>query len=165
MYGAGDCTDTIALETVAAKEANFAVKNVFGDEGKTIDYNAVPAVVFTSPEIASGGTTELEYMGEHGTCSCQTVQLDELPKALAVEDTRGFLQVVKHHDTDEIVGVHTVSPRAGDIIPEATLAVKHGLTVDDIIDTIHPFPTFSEVFKHACQAFRHEAGAMTCCIQ
>jgi mercuric reductase len=165
VYGAGDCTDTIALETVAAKEGNVAIKNAFGNENRTIDYNAVPQVVFTSPEIASVGTTEREYMDEHGTCSCRTVQLDEIPKGLAVEDTRGFLQVVKHHETDAIVGVHMVSPRAGDIIPEATLAVKHGLTVDDIIDTVHPFPTFSEAFKHACQAFRHEAGAMTCCIQ
>jgi len=49
-----------------------------------------------------------------------------------------------------------VGPRAADMIMEATLAVKFGLTVDDIIDTVHPFPTFSEAFKHACQAFRRE---------
>jgi len=128
------------LETVAAKEGNHAIKNAFGNEGVTIDYDTVPAVVFTSPEVASVGTTELEYMDEHGTCSCRTVQMEDVPRAKAVKNTDGLVQVVKHHETDEIVGVHMVGPRAADMIMEATLAVKFGLTVDDIIDTVHPFP-------------------------
>jgi len=165
VYAAGDCIGEPMLETVAAKEGNHAVKNAFGDEGATIDYHAVPKVVFTSPEIAAVGTTELEYMDEHGTCTCRTVDMSEVPKAKAVEDTRGLVQVVKHHETDEIVGVHMVGPRAADMIPEATLAVKFGLTVDDIIDTIHPFPTFSEAFKHACQAFRRDTSTMSCCVE
>ena len=165
VYAAGDVIGEPELETVAAKEGNHAVKNAFGNDGKTIDYNAVPAVVFTSPEVASVGTTELEYMNEYGTCTCRTVQMDDVPKAKAVKDTRGLLQVVKHHETDEIVGVHMVGPRAADMIPEATLAVKFGLTIDDIIDTIHPFPTFSEAFKHACQAFRRDTSTMSCCVE
>ena len=165
IYAAGDVIGEPELETVAAKEGNHAVKNAFGNEQVTIDYHAVPAVVFTSPEVASVGTTELEYMDEHGTCTCRTVQMDDVPKAKAVKDTRGLLQVVKHHETDEIVGVHMVGPRAADMIPEATLAVKFGLTIDDIIDTIHPFPTFSEAFKHACQAFRRDTSKMSCCIE
>jgi len=56
-------------------------------------------------------------------------------------------------------------PRAADMIMEATLAVKFGLTVDDIIDTVHPFPTFSEAFKHACQAFRRDTSTMSCCVE
>ncbi|MFP4625375.1 MAG: mercury(II) reductase [Natronomonas sp.] len=183
IYGAGDVIGTPELETVAAKEGNHAVKNAFGSadrsptgrsigqapreehEGHTIDYTAVPTVVFTSPEVASVGTTELEYMDEHGTCTCQTVQMEDETKARAVNDTRGLLQVVKHHETDDIVGVHMVGTRAADMIPEATLAVKFGLTVDDIIDTIHPFPTFSEAFKHACQAFRRDTSVLSCCIE
>ena len=165
VYAVGDVIGEPELETVAAKEGNHAVKNAFGNEGKTIDYNTVPKVVFTSPEIAAVGATELEYMEEHGTCACRTVQMEDVPKARAVEDTRGLLQVVKHHETDEIAGVHMVGPRAADMIPEATLAVKFGLTIDDIIDTIHPFPTFSEAFKHACQAFRRDTSTMSCCVE
>jgi mercuric reductase len=183
VYGAGDCVGEPMLETVAAKEGNYAVRNAFAsaeqistgrssgrtprgdDGGATIDYHAVPKVVFTSPEVAAVGTTELEYMDEHGTCTCRTVEMEDVPKAKAVEDTRGLVQVVKHHETDEIVGVHMVGPRAADMIPEATLAVKFGLTVDDIIDTIHPFPTFSEAFKHACQAFRRDRSKMSCCVE
>ncbi|MFC7157248.1 mercury(II) reductase [Halomarina halobia] len=183
VYAAGDVVGEPMLETVAAKEGNHAVKNAFGSQerrasdrssgrspreetgGKTIDYNAVPKVVFTSPEVAAVGTTEREYVAEHGTCSCRTVDMEDVPKAMAVEDTRGLLQVVKHHETDEIVGVHVVGPRAADMIPEATLAVKFGLTVDDIIDTVHPFPTFSEAFKHACQAFHRDTSTMSCCVE
>jgi len=183
VYAAGDVIGEPELETVAAKEGNHAVKNAFGgaerssagrssgqspredDEGVSIDYDAVPAVVFTSPEVAAVGTTELEYMDEHGTCSCRTVQMEDVPRAKAVKNTDGLVQVVKHHETDEIVGAHMVGPRAADMIMEATLAVKFGLTVDDIIDTVHPFPTFSEAFKHACQAFRRDTSTMSCCVE
>jgi len=165
IYAAGDVIGEPELETVAAKEGNHVVKNAFGDEGATIDYNAVPAVVFTSPEVAAVGTTELEYMNEHGTCSCRTVQMEDVPRAKAVKNTDGLVQVVKHHETDEIVGVHMVGPRAADMIMEATLAVKFDLTVDDIIDTVHPFPTFSEAFKQTCQTFRRDTSKMSCCIE
>ena len=76
----------------------------------------------------------------------------------------GLLQIVAHNETDEIVGVHMVGPQAADMIPEATLTVKLGLTVDDIIDTIHPFPIFSEGFKYACLTFRRDTATMSCCI-
>ncbi|MFU8869178.1 mercury(II) reductase [Natronococcus sp.] len=183
IYAAGDVIGEPELETVAAKEGNHAIKNAFGsaehssagrsserspredDEGVSINYDAVPAVVFTSPEVAAVGTTELEYMDEHGACSCRTVQMEDVPRAKAVKNTDGLVQVVKHHETDEIVGVHMVGPRAADMIMEATLAVKFGLTVDDIIDTVHPFPTFSEAFKHACQAFRRDTSTMSCCVE
>jgi len=165
VYAAGDVIGDPELETVAAKEGNHAVKNAFGNEGVSIDYDAIPAVVFTSPEVASVGATELEYVDEHGTCSCRTIRMEDVPRAKAVENTDGLVQVVKHHETDEVVGVHMVAPRAADMIMEATLAVTFGLTVDDIVDTVHPFPTFSEAFKRACQAFRRDTSTMSCCVE
>lgn len=165
VYAAGDCIGSPMLETVAAKEGNRAVNNAFGDTTQSINYSAVPTVIYTSPEVATVGVTEPEYMNQYGTCTCRTVQMENLPKAKTVKDTRGFLQVVKHHETDDIVGVHMVGPRAADIISEATLAVKHGLSIHDIIDTIHPFPTFSEAFKQACQAFNRDISNMSCCIE
>ncbi|WP_080505804.1 FAD-dependent oxidoreductase [Halomicrobium katesii] len=89
VYAAGDLIGEPELETVAAKEGNHAVKNAFGEEGVTIDYDAVPAVVFTRPEVAAVGTTELEYIDEHGICSCRTVQMEDVPRAKAVENTDG----------------------------------------------------------------------------
>lgn len=165
VYAAGDCIGKPMLETVAAKEGNYAVKNAFGNVSVSIEYNTVPTVVYTNPEVASVGVTESEYMREHGTCACRTIQMQDVPKTKAVKETRGLVQVVAHHETDEIVGVHMIGPRSADIISEATVAVKFGLTVDDIIDTIHPFPTFSEGFKLACQAFRRDVTTMSCCIE
>ena len=73
--------------------------------------------------------------------------------------------VVLGTETDEVVGVHVVAPRAADTTAEATFAVKFGLTVDDVIDTVHPFPTFSEAFKRACQSFRRDTSKMSCCVE
>jgi pyruvate/2-oxoglutarate dehydrogenase complex dihydrolipoamide dehydrogenase (E3) component len=87
---------------------------------------------------------------------------DELVERFRQEN---YVDVAEHFETDEIVGVHMVGPRAANMIMEATLAVKFGLTVDDIIDTVHPFPTFSEAFKQACQAFRRDTSKMSCCIE
>jgi hypothetical protein len=121
------------------------------DELRTNVRDAVPAVVFTSPELAAVGTTRLEYM--YGTCTCRTVQMADVPRGKAVKNTDVLVRFVKHRETDEVVGVHMVGWRAADMIIEARLAVKFGLVVDDIIDTIHRFHTFSEAFEHACQAF------------
>jgi len=110
IYAAGDVIGEPELETVAAKEGQPRRQERVWRRGATIDYNAVPAVVFTSPEVAAVGTTELEYMNEHGTCSCRTVQMEDVPRAKAVKNTDGLVQVVKHHETDEIVGVHMVGP-------------------------------------------------------
>jgi len=152
------------VETVAAKEGNHAIKNAFGNEGVTIDYDTVPAVVFTSPEVASVGTTELEYMDEHGTCSCRTVQMEDVPRA---KPSRTPMASFRSSNTTKLTrsSASIWSVPAADMIMEATLAVKFGLTVDDIIDTVHPFPTFSEAFKHACQAFRRDTSTMSCCVE
>lgn len=69
IYAAGDVIGEPELETVAAKEGTRAVENAFGSEGVTIDYDTAPAVMFTSPEVATVGTTEHKYMENHGTCS------------------------------------------------------------------------------------------------
>ena len=87
------------------------------------------------------------------------------PAGKTVKNTDELVQFVKHRETDEVVGVHMVGWRTADMIMQATLAVKFGLTVDDIIDTVHQFPTFSEAFEHACQAFRRDTSTMSWCTE
>jgi mercuric reductase len=70
-----------------------------------------------------------------------------------------------HPETSQVLGVHIVSPYAADLIHESTLAVKFGLTVDDIIDTLHVFPTLSEGIKRAAQAFTRDVSQMACCVE
>ena len=97
-------------------------------------------------------------------CSCRHVEVSRIPKAQAVGDKYGVIQLVAHPETSVLVGAHMVSPMAADLIHEATLAVKFGLTVDDLIDTVHVFPTHSEGIKLAAQAYVRDISVMACCI-
>ncbi|MBI4972730.1 MAG: mercury(II) reductase [Candidatus Omnitrophica bacterium] len=165
IWAAGDVVCHICLETVAAKEGKIAVENAFKGAKKRIDLSSLPYAVFTDPEVASVGITEAEYMERYGVCYCRTVPLSQVPKALAVKDTRGLIKIVAHHQTNKIMGVHMLAPHASEIIHEAALAVKFGLTIDDLIDTIHVFPTYSEAIKIAAQSFRRDISRMSCCVE
>lgn len=165
IYAAGDCVCHMCLETVAAKEGKIAVENIYEGAKKKIDFSNVPYAVFTDPEVASVGLTEAQYMEKYHTCNCRTVYMDKVPKALAINDTRGLIKMVAHHETNKIMGVHILSPVASEMIHAAVLAVKFGLTVDDIIDTVFVFPTFSEAIKIGSQAFRRDISTMSCCVE
>lgn len=165
IYAAGDCVCHICLETVAAKEGKIAVENAFLGAKKKIDFSSIPYAVFTDPEVASVGLTESKYMEKYQTCNCRTVYMDKIPKAVAINDTRGLIKMVVHHESKKIMGVHILSPVASEMIHEAALAVKFGLTVDDIIDTVHVFPAFSEAIKIVSQAFNRDIITMSCCIE
>jgi mercuric reductase len=164
IYAAGDVVGKMFLETLAAKEGSVAAANAFQDAGQTIDYDTIPAAVFTNPQVATVGLTEEEEMRRFNACACRTVEVARIPKAKAIKETRGLIKMVIHPETSKILGVHIVAPHAADLIHEATLAVKFGLTVDDIIDTVHVFPTLSEGIKLAAQAFTRDISVMSCCI-
>lgn len=165
IYAAGDCVCHRCLETVAAKEGKIAVENAFEGAKKRIDFASVPYAVFTDPEVAAVGLTEREYMAKYHTCNCRTVYMDRVPKASATNDTRGLIKMVVQGDDKKVVGVHILSPVASEMIHAATLAVKFGLTIDDMIDTLFVFPTFSEALKIASQAFRRDISTMSCCVE
>ncbi|MDP2734855.1 MAG: mercury(II) reductase [bacterium] len=165
IFAAGDVTGQRCLETVAAKQGKIAVENAFNGAKRKIDFLSVPHAVFTDPEAAGVGMTEERYMAVYGTCNCRTVPLDRVPRAVAVRDTRGLVKMVAHHETGQVMGVHILAPCASEMIHEATLAVKMGLTVDDLIDTVHVFPTYSEAIKMAAQAFRRDISNMSCCVE
>jgi len=153
------------LETLAAKEGAVAASNALENAGKTIDYDSIPAAVFTNPQVATVGLTEEEEMRRFGACSCRTVEVARIPKAKAIKETRGLIKMVAHPETSRVLGVHMVAPNAADLIHEAVLAVRFGLTVDDIIDTVHVFPTLSEGIKLAAQAFTRDISVMACCVE
>ncbi|MFQ5944920.1 MAG: mercury(II) reductase [Anaerolineae bacterium] len=165
IYAAGDVVGKMFLETLAAKEGRVATTNAFEGAGLTINYDTIPAAVFTNPEVATVGLTEEEIMRRLGVCACRTVELARVPKARTIKETRGLIKMVVDPNAAKIVGVHMVAPHAADLIHEATLAVKFGLTIYDIIDTVHVFPTMSEGIKWAAQAFTRDISVMSCCIE
>lgn len=165
IWAAGDVVGHMCLETVAAKEGKLAVENAFLGTRRTADPVNTPWAIFTDPEVAGVGATEAAYLSKYGRCACRTVSLDRVPKAVTVNDTRGLVKMVVDPETEKIVGAHILAPQAAEMIHEATLAVRFGLSIDDLIETTHVFPTFSEGIKLAAQAFRRDIRRMSCCVE
>ncbi|HEU65552.1 MAG TPA: mercury(II) reductase [Chloroflexi bacterium] len=165
IFAAGDCVGKMPLETVAAKEGSLATENALTIPVRTMNYDHVPSAVFTNPQVASVGLTEEEEMRRFNRCLCRLIYMDIVPRALAVSEKRGAYKMAIHPTSHKILGVHIVAPDAADQIHEATLAVKLGLTIDDIIDTVHVFPTFSEGIKRMAQAFLRDVSKMSCCVE
>lgn len=184
IYAAGDVTGLMPLETTAAKEGNFAVLNMFENfrnknisdsdrksikdfrhANKKMNYDEVPHAVFTSPEVAAVGITEEEFMKKYNVCLCRTVTLEHVEKAAAIKDTRGLIRMVLDPKTKVVIGVHIIGPMAADIITTATYAIKNKMTIYDIRDTVHVFPTLSEMLKKAAQSFDQNLDEMACCVE
>ncbi|MBI2937371.1 MAG: mercury(II) reductase [Thaumarchaeota archaeon] len=165
VWAAGDVIGEPMLETIAAKEGAVAVNNGFNDEKKRINFTEVPSAVFTYPEVARVGLTDAEANGQGIRCVCGTLPLDLVPKAHIIGDTRGLVKLVVNQETKRIVGVHILAPHAADLIHEGVLAVKFKLTIDDLIDTVHVFPTLSEALKLAAQSFYKDISKMSCCTE
>ncbi len=163
IYAAGDVTGNPMLETLAAKEGNLATQNAFTNAKLAINPREVPNVVFTMPEAAMVGLTDEEANGSGIKCSCGVLPMSEVPKASILGDERGLVKIVIDYKTHKILGVSVLARNASDMISEATLAVKFGLTIDDIIDTVHPFPTLNEALKLASISFYSDVSKMSCC--
>ncbi len=165
IWAAGDVKGEPMLETVAAKEGSIAAENALTNTKKTIDYPSVPRAVFTSPQVATVGLTEREVTERGFECNCRTIWMENVPKALIIGQTRGLVKMVIDNKTHRILGVHILSDLAADMIHEGALAVKHKLTIEDIIDTVHVFPTMSEATKLVAQSFTKDVTNLSCCIE
>lgn len=163
IYAAGDCINGYMLEPVAAKEGYIAALNALGG-GEKMDYTVIPRAVFTDPEFARVGLTEHELAKKLGVCACRTVDLSMVPKARVLGYEKGFFKVVIDPRDKRVAGVHMVAPGAADAIHEAAMAVRAGMTIDDLIDTVHVFPTIAEGIKYAALAFYRDVSKMPCCL-
>src|SRR5712691_4898131 len=163
VFAAGDVTAAPQFVYVAAAMGAAAAENAPTNGERTIDYSALPRITFTSPQIAAVGLTD-EQANEQGLdCSCRTLSLDYVPRALVERDTRGIVKLVSERATRRIVGATIVAEGAGDVILAAVYAVQFGLTVDQIVDTWAPYLTMSEGLKLAAQTFDREVAYLSCC--
>lgn len=165
IYAAGDVLGEPMLETVAGKGGSIAAENVLADKRKKMDFSAVPHAVFTTPQVASVGLTEEKAEKKGIACRCSTIPMELVPRAVLAKDTRGLIKMVIDDKTERILGVHILASLAADMIHEGTLAVKYGMTIDDIIDTVHVFPTITEAIKLVAQSFRKDISKMSCCAE
>jgi len=165
IYAAGDCVSKKwMLETLSAREGVVAAANIVSEGSARMDYTAVPAVVFTEPQVGTVGMTEREVVEKFGACSCRVVGLEHVARA-RMTDAKGLAKIVVKPGTGEVLGVHVLSPYAAEYVTEAALYVRHGKTIADIIDTIHVFPTYAEAVKLCAQAFLRPLTRMSCCVE
>ncbi|MEM0128033.1 MAG: mercury(II) reductase [Thermoplasmatales archaeon] len=165
IYAAGDCVSkNIYLETLAAREGVAAVSNMFGLD-TTIDYDSTPWAVFTTPQVAGVGMTEIEFLRKGGSVVSRTLKLENLIKAGITGETNGLIKLVLNAKNNKIIGLHILAPIASEIITEGAYAIKYGYTMEDIISTTHTFPSFSEGVKLAAQSFLRDITKMSCCVE
>jgi len=165
IWAAGDVIGEPMLETIAAKEGATAAENALQGTHRKIDFLPVPKAVFTSPQVASVGLTEKNAEEGGYECACRTVEMSKVPKAITIRETRGLIKMVAEARTGRVLGVHILADNAADIIHEGVLAVKYKLTIDDLIDTVHVFPTLAESTKLVAISFRKNLDELSCCSE
>lgn len=162
IHAAGDCTDQPQFVYVAAAAGTRAAINMTGGEA-ALDLTAMPAVVFTDPQVATVGVTEAEAKQNGIETESRTLALDNVPRALANFDTRGFIKLVAEAGSGRLLGVQAVAPEAGELIQTAALAIRHRMTVQELADQLFPYLTMVEGLKLAAQTFSKDVKQLSCC--
>ncbi len=162
IYAAGDCTNQPRFVYVAAAAGSRAAINMTGGAA-TLDLSAMPAVVFTDPQVATVGLSELQAQLAGIETDSRTLTLDNVPRALANFDTRGFIKLVVEQGRGRLLGVQAVAPQAGELIQTAALAIRAGMTVPDLADQLFPYLTMVEGLKLAAQTFSKDVELLSCC--
>jgi mercuric reductase len=163
IYAAGDCTNTPAFVYTAAKEGKVAVLNAFKSTGEKVDYTGLPWVVFTDPQVAGAGMDEKEAEQAGIPYETSVMPLSEVPRAQAALDTRGFIKLIRNTETDQIIGGRIIAPEGGELAMQLSLAVKAGMTVEELADSFHPYLTLSEGIKLAAITFSKDVAELSCC--
>ena len=163
VFAAGDVTGGPGFVYVAAAGGRVAADNALGEGGGKLDLRAVPRVTFTSPQVAAVGLSPSEARANGVEVEVSRLGLEHVPRALVEHRATGWIQVVAEKDSGRIVGVQAIGPNAAELLGEATLAVRLGLTIDQVTETLHPYLTWVEGFKLAVQAFRMDVSKLSCC--
>lgn len=165
IFAVGDVTNLpLRLEITAGREGTLACGNALASSRDTLDYSTVPYTIFTDPQLAGVGFTEEEQMRRLGACSCRTVAFTHVPKALVLRRTEGLIKMAVAPDSGQIMGVHILSPHAGELIAQAATLVKNKNTLDDVVASTPMFPTLSEAIKIVALSFTRDISTLSCCI-
>lgn len=162
IHAAGDCTELPQFVYVAAAAGTRAAINMTGGKA-VLDLSAMPAVVSTDPQVATVGATEAQARQAGMAVESRMLTLDNVPRALANFDTRGFIKLVAEAGSGRLVGVQAVAPEAGELIQAAVLALHHRMTVQELANQLFPYLTMVEGLKLAAQTFDKDVKQLSCC--
>jgi dihydrolipoamide dehydrogenase len=151
IYAIGDVVEGAMLAHKAEEEGIAAIEQICG-EGGHVNYNAIPGVIYTHPEVANVGLSE-EQLKEQGVeYNVGTFPFMANSRARCNDDAEGLVKILTDKKTDKILGAWVIGSNAGEMIAEAVLAVEYGASSEDVARTCHAHPTLSEAFKEACMA-------------
>lgn len=162
IYAAGDCTNHPQFVYVAAAGGTRAAINMTGGH-TTLDLSVMPAVIFTEPQVATVGLSQAEAHLKGIETDSRTLTLDNVPRALANFDTRGFIRLVIEKGERRLIGVQVVAPEAGELIQSAALAIRAQMTVEELAGQLFPYLTMVEGLKLAAQTFKTDVEQLSCC--
>ena len=163
IYAAGDCIGDPMYVYVAAYAGGLAAENALTGAGRLYDLSALPHVIFTDPQVASVGLTEAASRAQRKRVKTAILHLKDVPRALAARDTRGLIKLVAEEGTGKLLGAHVLADQAGEVIQAATLAVRFGLRVQDLVETFHPYLTMVEGLKLTALTFQKDVSKLSCC--
>jgi len=146
VYALGDVLgpDKIMMAHVASAEGIVAAENATGGNS-SMEYNAIPGAIFTTPEVADVGLTEVQAISQGIEIDCDTVLFRNISKAHVTGEIAGQLKMISKRDTGKIIGIHIIGPHATDLIAEGALAVERGCTVKQLANIVHAHPTLPEI--------------------
>ena len=151
IFAIGDAIDGPMLAHKAEEEGVACVENIAGFAGH-VNYDVIPGVIYTHPEVATVGLTEEQLKEKNVKFNKGIFPFSANSRARAIGDSEGLIKVLADKETDKLLGVHIIGPNAGEMIAEAVLAMEYGASSEDIARTCHAHPTLSEALKEACMA-------------
>jgi mercuric reductase len=163
VYAAGDVTGRDMFVYMAAYGAKIAAANAMNGDAMRYDNTAMPWVVFTDPQVAGVGLSEAAA-GKRGIeVKTSILALENVPRALAARDTRGLIKLVADAASNKLIGAQIMAPEGAESIQTAVLAIKGGMTVSELGQTIFPYLTTVEGLKLAALTFDKDIGKLSCC--
>lgn len=163
IWAAGDVVATPQYVYVAGAEGRVAARNAITGSNDAVDFTGLPHVAFTTPQLAWSGLTEAEAQRAGFDVDVRTLGLDQVPRALANRDTRGAIKLVADAKTHRLLGVHVLADHGGELLYAATIAIKAGLSVEDLATTWAPYLTMNEGLKLVAQSFATNIAELSCC--
>ncbi len=148
IYAIGDVVRGAMLAHKAEEEGVYVAELIAGQKPH-MNYYLIPGVVYTWPEVAAVGKTEEELTAAGRAIKVGSFPIKALGRARASMDTAGLIKIIADKETDEVLGVHMIAPRAADLIMEAVVAMEYRASAEDIARICHPHPTYSEGVKEA----------------
>jgi len=163
IFAAGDVTLCPQYVYVAAYQGGLAIENALNDANRPCDLTALPGVIFTDPQVATVGLTERQARAAGHEVKTAVLPIEAAPRAQVNYEDIGVFKLIADATTDQLLGAQIVADNAGDVIYAATLAVKHGLTVADLVSSFAPYLTMAEGLKLGALAFDRDVSKLSCC--